>query len=184
LSRQTTLYTFGHGTLDAGAFVALLREVGIATVVDVRTVPKSRHNPQFVRETMAGWLGQAGVAYEWKPELGGFRRPLPDSRNCALRNPSFRGYADYMSTEPFANARHELLVRAARERLAIVCSESLWWRCHRRLIADSAVLISGWNVEHLMHDGRLQSHRPTDGVRREGGQLVYDGGQMPLGLTE
>ena len=184
MSRQTTLYTLGHGTLDAEAFAAVLHEAGIAAVVDVRTVPKSRHNPQFVRETMAGWLRQAGVAYDWKPELGGFRRPFRDSRNRALRHSSFRGYADYMSTEPFTSARDALLARAARERLAIVCSESLWWRCHRRLIADSAVLICGWNVEHLMHDGKPQPHRPTDGVRREGDELVYDAGQTPLGLTE
>ena len=184
LSSKTALYTFGHGTLDAELFVGLLGAKSIANVVDVRTVPKSRHNPQFVRETMAAWLADAGIAYEWMPELGGFRRPAPDSRNVALRHPAFRGYADYMAAEAFATARDALLARAAREHLAIVCSESVWWRCHRRLIADSLVLVCGARVEHLMHDGKLQPHRLTEGIRREGDQLVYDGGQAALGFME
>jgi uncharacterized protein (DUF488 family) len=174
------LYTVGHGTLPADAFAALLNGAGIVAIVDVRSVPKSRHNPQFTGEAMAEWLPQAGVAYSAEPRLGGFRRPRADSPNVALRHPSFRGYADYMLTTDFVAARDGVLQRAGTEPLAIVCSESVWWRCHRRLIADSAVLVANTPVLHLMHDGHLHPHRPTEGVRTAGDHLVYDAGQTPL----
>ena len=175
-----TLYTFGHGTLTSEAFAALLRGAGIHAIVDVRTIPKSRRNPQFSDDAMRQWLPDVGITYSGEPRLGGFRRPRPDSPNVALRHPNFRGYADYMLTEDFAAARDDLLERAHSEQLAIVCSESVWWRCHRRLIADSVTLVVEMEVLHLMHDGRLHPHRVTAGARRDGERLIYDAGQTPL----
>jgi uncharacterized protein (DUF488 family) len=159
---------------------ALLRAAGIAHVVDVRTAPGSRRHPQFRREAMAGWLGEAGVAYRWERALGGWRKPDPASTvNHVLRHPGFRGYADYMRTPPFWAALDQLLAEAASAPTAALCSESLWWRCHRRLLADAAVLVRGAEVLHLDHRGGLEPHRPTEGVRRDGDLLAYDLGATP-----
>src|SRR5690606_40814031 len=110
----------------------------------------------------------------WEQRLGGFRKLPPDSPDTALRNPSFRAYAGYMRSAPFIEAMAELLQEAERRRTAVMCSESVWWRCHRRLIADHAELLGDRRVLHLMPDGRLSPHRPTEGVRVEGDALVYD----------
>jgi uncharacterized protein (DUF488 family) len=118
----TRLLTLGHGTASAEELVALLAGAGVARLVDVRTAPGSRRHPHFRRETMAGWLAEAGVAYRWEPELGGFRRPEPDSVNHALRHPAFRGYADHMRTPPFWAALDRLLVEAAAAPTAAMCS--------------------------------------------------------------
>jgi uncharacterized protein (DUF488 family) len=186
---MTRLLTLGHGTASAGELVALLDGAGVERLVDVRTAPGSRRHPHVRRETMAGWLGEAGVAYRWEPELGGFRRALPrgaqgpdtGSVNTALRHPAFRGYADYMRTRAFWAALDRLLAEAADAPTAAMCSETLWWRCHRRLLADAAVLVRGAEVLHLDHRGRLEPHRPTDGVRRDGDLLAYDlGSTRPL----
>jgi uncharacterized protein (DUF488 family) len=146
----------------------------IEHVVDIRTVPASKRSPHFSRESLQAWLPQAGVSYRWEQRLGGFRRPLPDSKNLALRHPSFRGYADYMQTPLFWHAFDELLVEANTSLTAIMCSESLWWRCHRRLVADAAVLSRSLSVQHLFHDGRLSPHRVTPGARAHNGLVVYD----------
>ncbi len=126
---------------------------------------------------MATWIPDlAGASYDWRPALGGFRKPRPESLNVALRHPSFRGYADYMETEDFVNALTELVRDAGVQELAIMCSETLWWRCHRRLIADALVLLHGAEVRHLMHDGSLQRAPPDAGVRRVSkATLRYDG---------
>ena len=170
-----SLVTLGHGTADSDELAALLRIASIESVVDVRTVPKSRRHPHAAREAMEIWIPQkAGATYRWEPRLGGFRKPRPESPNVALRHPSFRGYADYMETETFATALNELLDDAT-DRTAVMCSETLWWRCHRRLIADAATLLHGFTVKHLMHDGKLQPHVPTAGVRvLPTGVLRYD----------
>jgi uncharacterized protein (DUF488 family) len=125
---------------------------------------------------MAQWIPEkGGSAYLWEPALGGFRKPDRNSPNIALRNERFRAYADYMETEAFANALAALLARTFSERIAILCSETLWWRCHRRLIADAATLLNGIAVKHLMHDGTLHDHIPTAGVRvTDKGTLRYD----------
>jgi uncharacterized protein (DUF488 family) len=170
----TRLLTLGHGTASAGELVAWLHGAGAERLVDVRTAPGSRRHPHVRREAMAGWLGAAGVAYRWEPELGGFRKPDPRSVNPALRHPAFRGYADYMRTPPFWAALDRLLAEAADGPTVAMCSETLWWRCHRRLLADAAVLVRGAEVLHLDHRGRLEPHRPTDGVRRDGDLLAYD----------
>jgi uncharacterized protein (DUF488 family) len=125
---------------------------------------------------MAQWIPEkAGSTYLWEPALGGFRKPDRNSPNVALRNERFRAYADYMETGGFASALDALLARAAGSRVAILCSETLWWRCHRRLVADAATLLHGVPVKHLMHDGKIRPHLPTAGVRvTETGTLRYD----------
>jgi uncharacterized protein (DUF488 family) len=168
------LLTAGHGTLSGEALSKLLRGASVAAIVDVRTVPKSARHPQFRREALEQWLPEAGIAYRWEPALGGFRKPRRDSVNVALRHPSFRGYADYMQTPDFANALDTLLAQASATSTAILCSESLWWRCHRRLIADAASLAYGVEVLHLMHDHKLREHVTTQGVRVVEGGLRYD----------
>jgi uncharacterized protein (DUF488 family) len=175
-----TLRTVGHGTLAAGELAALLHDAGTLLLVDVRSYPGSRRNPQFGREAMGRWLADAGIAYEWEPALGGRRQPRADSRNQALTNPAFRGYADYMETPEFTGALSGLLEVSRREPTAVMCSESVWWRCHRRLLADAVVLLHAHPVEHLFHTGRLDPHRPTPVARVDAGQLVYDGGAPSL----
>jgi len=167
-----TIRTVGHGTLAQDDFTALVRDAGIAEVVDIRSFPGSRHNPQFGSEQLARWLPEAGVAYSWMRGLGGRRKPVEGSRHVALRHPAFQAYADHMETAPFVDAVDELLARG--DDRAVMCSESVWWRCHRRLLADYLVLQRGVPVLHLMHDGRLAAHRPTEGVRCDGRRLVYD----------
>jgi uncharacterized protein (DUF488 family) len=122
---------------------------------------------------MAEWVPASGVAYRWEPRLGGFRRAAPDSPNTALRHAAFRGYADYMRTPEFVAALDGVLAGATDRPTAVMCSESVWWRCHRRLIADAAALLRDVEVLHLMHDGSLRPHAPTDGVRRDGDLLLY-----------
>jgi uncharacterized protein (DUF488 family) len=175
LDVSRTLYTLGHGTLSAEAFGALMGDNAFASLVDVRTVPKSARHPQFRADSMSEWIPRdSGASYRWEPSLGGFRKPRPDSVNVALRHPAFRGYADYMESEPFVRALEILLEQASEERTVVVCSESVWWKCHRRLIADAASLLHSFEVQHLMHTGRLQPHVPTQGVRVAGGRLQYD----------
>jgi uncharacterized protein (DUF488 family) len=179
-AEKVVLFTIGHGTASEDEFVALLRGAGIGRLVDVRTVPASKRNPQFRREAMERWVPGAGIAYRWEKDLGGFRKPDPASPNAALRHPAFRGYADHMRTPTFREALDRCLADAADVSTAVMCSESVWWRCHRRLLSDATVLLRGAEVVHLMHDGRSQLHRPTEGVRREGLDLVYDAGQETL----
>lgn len=181
LDDEPAIVTVGHGTLASEELAQLLLGAGITSVIDVRSIPASRRHPQFGREELERWLPVAGAGYRWEPRLGGFRRALPDSPNVALRNPSFRGYADYMSTPEFGAALRDVVAFSRRERTTVMCSETLWWRCHRRLIADAAVLLLGRPVRHLGHDGTLSEHRLTEGVRRRGDELVYDGGQPMLG---
>jgi uncharacterized protein (DUF488 family) len=172
----------GHGALAAEAFAGLLGEAGIVRVVDVRRAPASRRHPQFGREAMQSWLPPTGIAYRWEPELGGWRRPPPASPDTALREPAFRGYAAYMRGPAFAAALDAALAEAAAEPTAVMCSEGHWRNCHRRLIADACALAHGVRVHHLLHDGRLEAHVPTEGARLQGGLLFYDAGQTALDL--
>ena len=175
------LVTFGHGTASPEEIVALLRGAGVRSVVDVRTAPGSRRNPHVGRAELERWLPDHGFAYRWERRLGGFRKAAPDSPDVVWRVDAFRGYAGYTRDPAFLEAADELLAAAATERTTVMCSESVWWRCHRRIIADFVSLIRGVDVRHLMHDGRLVAHQPTDGVRvRDDGLLVYDAGQPPL----
>ncbi len=167
------LLTVGHGTHEADAFAALLRGAGVTRLVDVRTAPGSRRYPWFGAAALAEWLPEHGIAYAHERDLGGFRKPLPDSPNTGWRNESFRGYADYLRTPPFWAALDRVLAQDGQ--VAVMCSESVWWRCHRRLVADAALVVRGVPVEHLMPDGRTTPHAPTPGVVRDGDLLVYPG---------
>ena len=170
------IHTFGHGTAGEIELAALIRGAKLSAVVDVRSVPKSRAHPHVWAQRMALWVPElSGASYEWRAQLGGFRKPRPDSPNEALRHPAFRGYADYMQRPEFAGALAELVGSAEQRATAIMCSETLWWRCHRRLIADALALIYGADVQHLMHVGAAQPHRLTPGVRLlPDGILQYD----------
>ncbi len=185
------LLTVGHSTMSSEEFAELLTGVGVELVVDVRSAPGSRRHPQFGRVELEAWLPLAGFGYRWEPDLGGFRRSSANSPNLALRHPSFRGYADYMARDCFSQALAHVLDDASHQVVTVMCAETLWWRCHRRLIADAAVLLFGVKVRHLGRDGRISAHRITEGVRVDGrGGLVYDAGHLrldsdgPAGLAE
>jgi len=174
------LFTVGHGTLEIEELTGLLVESRISLLVDVRSFPGSRRLPQFGREAMAGSVPATGVRYEWRPALGGRRKPQPGSANTAWRNLSFQAYADYMASRAFLDALEQLTLDATEDDVAVMCSESVWWRCHRRLIADAAVLLRHMEVSHLFHDGRVQAHPPTPEARVDpSGILVYDVGMTP-----
>ena len=172
MGNGTTIRTLGHGTLPATDFIALCRSAGIETVVDVRRFPGSRRYPHF-GSSMAAWLAEAGLGYRWLSALGGRRAPDPDSVNVALRNAQFRAYADHMASEEFGQGCAELLALARSGQVAVMCAESVWWRCHRRLLADHLVLVAGIEVGHILPDGRLSPHRPTEGARRQGDHVMY-----------
>ena len=177
---RSSLLTVGHGTASQAELTELLRGAEVELVVDVRTAPGSRRHPHVARAQLERWLPAAGMAYRWERDLGGFRRPPPDSPDVAWREPMFRGYAAWMREAPFRAALGRVLGAAAERRTAVMCSEAVWWRCHRRLVADAVVLLHEVPVRHLMHDGRLVAHEPTEGVRiREDGLLVYDAGALP-----
>ena len=177
-SGAPSLLTVGHGTLRSEELAELLGSAGVQLVVDVRSAPGSRRHPHFGRAELERWLPAAGIDYRWEKDLGGHRRPLEGSANMALRHPAFRGYADYMATGSFAAGLARLLDDAAARPTAAMCAETLWWRCHRRLVADAAVLLEGASVYHLGHDGRLTAHRVTEGARMVESdgttRLVYD----------
>lgn len=171
---EPEIVTVGHGTAEAEAFSVLLREARVELVVDIRRFPGSRRHPHFGTDQMAKWLPEAGVQYTWFEALGGRRKGPADSPHTGLRNLQFRAYADYMESEDFQSGAAELADLAQRRRLAVMCSESVWWRCHRRLLADYLVLAAGWKVKHLFHDGREADHPVTPGARLVDGQVRYD----------
>jgi uncharacterized protein (DUF488 family) len=173
-----SVLTVGHGTLAADEFAGLVVGAGIEVVVDIRSYPGSRRHPHFGREAMADRLPSMGVAYEWEPRLGGRRQATDDSPNVALRNDGFRAYADHMATTEFSEGLDRVVYLAGRHRVAIMCAESLWWRCHRRLTADAIVLLDGMTVGHLFHDGRVADHRPSPEAKVSNGRLVYDVGVL------
>ncbi len=167
-----TLWTVGHGTRPAEELLAILASVRIARLADVRTVPRSRHNPQFNRDTLPATLRAAHVDYVHLAALGGLRKTRADSVNTAWRNLSFRGYADYMQTPAFAAGLDELRALAAAARTAIMCAETVPWRCHRSLIAD-ALTARGDRVEHLLAAGRADVHVLSRMARVEDGRVTY-----------
>jgi uncharacterized protein (DUF488 family) len=179
-----TLHTVGHGTLAADDFARLVRDAGIALVVDIRTHPGSRRHPHFGQAAMQRWLPEQGLDYSWEPALGGRRRPRPDSPHIGLKVPAFRGYADHMETPEFGAALDGIVAEAAARPTAVMCAESLWWRCHRRLLADAAVLLRNERVLHLMHDGGVAEHAPMPEARVDGARLVYDRADQQLPDTD
>jgi len=170
---QSRLWTVGHSTHSLEGFVRLLQAQQIALLCDVRTVPKSRRHPHFWGEALSESLPEQEVAYRHLAGLGGWRRSQADSPNGAWRNDSFRGYADYALTGEFSTAVGELCGLAREQRTAIMCSEALWWRCHRRLIADR-LTAGGWEVCHVGADGRVSPHHlPDFAVPQPDGTVRY-----------
>jgi uncharacterized protein (DUF488 family) len=175
------LLTYGHGTETAGRTAAVLAGPEVASLVDIRIAPGSRRNPQFARGALEEWLPEAGIAYRWEKRLGGFRQPSPGNPDTAWHEDMYRGYAEYMRSPDFRAAIDAVLAEAEAQQVTVMCSESLWWRCHRRLLADFVAVARGIEVRHLMHDGRTEAHRPSPGLRlRDDGLLVYDSGQATL----
>jgi uncharacterized protein (DUF488 family) len=174
--RRMQLYDIGHSTHPLEAFVRLLAAHEIKQLADIRTVPRSRKWPHFGTDQLAALLSAHGVDYVHLSALGGWRRPLENSPNGGWRNRSFQGYADYALTEDFAGGLRELCELAANRPTAMMCSEGLWWRCHRRLVADRLVAAS-WEVLHIGPDGRTASHRlPDFAAVRPDGRIVYPTG--------
>lgn len=173
------LLTVGHGTLDRHALTALLFDVGADLLVDVRRFPASRHNPDVSGDAMADWLSETGIDYRWDERLGGRRRLTVDDDRDAdnwWQVEAFRAYAAHTRTPAFLAALDDLVADVeARTTTLVMCSESVWWRCHRRLVADAAVLLRGLDVAHLAHTGRTTEHEASAGARvTSDGLLRYD----------
>lgn len=168
------LFSIGHSTHPLDRFLALLAEHDIAALADIRRFPGSRKFPQFNQNHLALTLPKSGIEYHWLEALGGRRNKKKDyiSKNLGLRNESFRNYADYMLTDEFRAGVKQLLAIAAIKPTALMCSESVFWRCHRRLVSDF-LLVNGITVQHIMPTGQLRPHTLTDGGKVIGGELVY-----------
>jgi uncharacterized protein (DUF488 family) len=171
-----TIWTIGHSTRPLADFLDLLAENDIQTLVDVRTFPGSRKHPHFKKENLEQSLPAAGVEYVHIAELGGRRKPREDSPNAAWRHPAFRAYADYMETPPFREGVKRLEEIAGRTRTCIMCSEAVWWRCHRSLVAD-CLKSRSWDVRHIVGRGAVKEHPYTQPARIVDGLLTY---RMPL----
>jgi hypothetical protein len=164
--------TIGHSTRELALFLGLLRTHGVTRLVDVRTIPRSWHNPQFNKDTLPDALRSAGVGYQHMPGLGGLRHACPDSPNKAWRNLSFRGYADYMQTPEFQEDLQVMMGLARKERVALMCAEAVPWRCHRSLIAD-ALVAWGFEVEHIMSATHCQMHAIRPWAVVKGKRVTY-----------
>ena len=180
---QLVILTIGHSTRSLKDFLDLLQAHGVKRLVDVRTIPRSRHNPQFNQDALPKALRHAGIAYIHLPELGGLRHARRDSSNTGWRNASFRGFADYMQTPEFETGLVKLIKSGARTQVAIMCAEAVPWRCHRSLIAD-ALVVRRIPVEHITSATRAQSHSLTTFAKVAGIQITYPAETLPLGLTE
>jgi uncharacterized protein (DUF488 family) len=193
------LITYGHGIESADRTTALLRAASVCLIVDIRIAPGSRRNPQFAKAELERWLPEAGIVYRWDKRLGGYRKPSPGNPDIAWREDMYRGYAEHMRGPDFLAAIGTVLAEvstvlpeagtapaaATSPRVAVMCSESSWHHCHRRLLADFAQVARGVPAWHLAHDGSLAEHVPSAGLRlREDGLLIYDHGQPPLLLPD
>ena len=172
----TVVLTVGHSTRSQEDFIALLRAHAVKRLVDVRSIPRSRHNPQFNRDRIASALRRAGISYLHMKDLGGLRHPRSDSPNTAWRNASFRGFADYMQTHKFAAGLRKLMKMAKTKRTAIMCAEAVPWRCHRSLIGD-ALLAHGYGVEEIESLKRTRPHVLTPWARVKGAKIIYPAAQ-------
>jgi len=172
---MATVFTIGHSTRTQDAFLELLKAHRIGRLVDIRAFPASRRHPQFNRESMQQWLGEAGVEYVWEKDLGGRRgKGLPDSPNKGLRNDSFRNYADYMLTAEFAAAAERVVGMAGGKPTAIMCAEAVYFQCHRMLVSDYLVA-HGHEVLHITDARKPRAHEPTPEGRMVEGRWVYPG---------
>ena len=164
--------TIGHSTRTLEEFVQLLEVYGVTLLVDVRTVPRSRHNPQFNKETFPTTLKHYGVKYIHMPEIGGLRHPKHESINLAWKNSGFRGYADYMQTKEFTDNLLKIIALARENRLVLMCAEALPWRCHRNLISD-ALVIRHVKVEHVISKDSIINHELNEMAHVEGTKITY-----------
>ena len=171
-SKPPLVLTIGHSTRPIEEFIALLRQHGVERLVDIRTIPRSRHNPQFNGDALAHSLRGEHIEYDHLKELGGLRHPRPDSANLGWRNASFRGYADYMQTEEFEAAVRRLLQMCGEKRCTVMCAEAVPWRCHRSLLAD-ALVARGIPVEHILSASRRDAHHLTPFAKIENGKVTY-----------
>ena len=169
-----TVWTVGHSTRSAEEFGQILLAHGIQVLVDVRSFPGSRRYPQFNRAALAEWLQQIGIEYKHEPRLGGRRTPRKDSHNTAWKNASFRAYADHMESEEFRKGVEDLLELASNARVAVMCAEALWWRCHRSLISDY-LKAEGHTVIHILDQIKSEEHPFTSAARIVDGELSYRG---------
>jgi uncharacterized protein (DUF488 family) len=169
---ELTLYTIGHSTRTLNEFMELLNVYGITLLLDVRTVPRSRHNPQFNKETLPATLKSYGVKYIHMPDIGGLRHPKRDSINLAWKNMGFRGYADYMQTKEFTDTVLKITALARENCLALMCAEALPWRCHRSLISD-ALVVRHVKVLHIISKDNTITHELTEFAHVEGNQITY-----------
>jgi uncharacterized protein (DUF488 family) len=180
MDEKADLFTLGHSTRTFDEFLEILKAYGIEHLVDVRTIPRSRRHPHFSQESLVGSLPEAGIQYTHMKELGGFRKPLPDSPNRAWRNESFRGYADYMQTEAFQAALERLIEISIQDKAVILCAEAVPWRCHRSLIAD-ALLVRGKLVRDIYDAKTSKPHKLTPFAKVEGARLTYPGEETRQG---
>jgi uncharacterized protein (DUF488 family) len=176
---EDAIFTLGHSTLPIERFLALLRTYGIERLVDIRTIPRSRHNPQFNDTALGSTLAAEGVEYVPMPALGGLRRAHKDSPNTGWRNTSFRGYADYMQTEPFRDALKTLIEIGRQKRAAIMCAEAVPWRCHRSLVAD-ALSVRAVPVIEILSENSYRAHKLTPFAQVEGVRVTYPPEQAKL----
>jgi uncharacterized protein (DUF488 family) len=183
-SRSTPLIcTVGHSTHSLNEFVKLLKLNSVTHILDVRTVPRSRRNPQFNKDSLPVPLALEGIGYTHLPELGGLRRTHPQSVNTGWRNDSFRGYADYMQTDEFAESVDKVMALAVLERCALMCAEVLPWRCHRSLIAD-ALMLRGAQVEDIIGLQARKTHRLTPWAHVDGLKIIYPPETNRSGMDE
>jgi uncharacterized protein (DUF488 family) len=173
------IWTVGHSTRTFEHFLELLHSQNIQAIADVRRFPGSRKYPQFNAESLESSLREHEVAYEWFQDLGGRRKPNPNSQNVAWRNASFRAYADYIQTNEFREGLSRLIQLAREKRTAIMCSEAVWWRCHRSLISD-VLKVEGVEVLHILEIGKVVEHPYTSAATIVDGRLSYDAGQPSL----
>ncbi|MCX6644099.1 MAG: DUF488 domain-containing protein [Candidatus Bathyarchaeota archaeon] len=169
---ELTILTIGHSTRTLEEFVDLLEAYGVTLVLDVRSVPRSRHNPQFNKETLPSSLKHFGIKYIHMPDIGGLRRPKHNSENLAWRNNSFRGYADYMQTKEFTDNLLKIIALARENRLALMCAEALPWRCHRSLISD-ALVVRHVKVEHIINANSCINHQLSEMAQVDGTKITY-----------
>ncbi len=176
---KNAIFTVGHSTLPLDDFIALLKTYGIGRLADVRTVPRSRHNPQFNSDTLAAALREHNIAYVSLRALGGLRRPRRDSPNSGWRNESFRGYADYMQTDEFAHGLDELIALSHEQRTAIMCAEAVPWRCHRSLVAD-ALFVRDIPAVEILSPTNWRTHKLTPFAHVDGRSITYPPEQASL----
>jgi uncharacterized protein (DUF488 family) len=179
---MSRVLTVGHGTLGQEELASLLTEAGVERVVDVRRSPGSRRSPHVGRKRLVAWLPEEGIGYRWEPRLGGRRSRASGSPHTALTDAAMQGYVDHLDTSEAADALAELLGETSERRTALMCAESDWRRCHRRLIADELVLARDTDVHHLRHDGGLEPHVASATARVVAGRVIHDGGEPGLGL--